>query len=71
MFIMITQYIVIDCNVNVIYCFCVYSGEVQLSNDQKLEFYALFKQATIGQCNTIRPTMWNVVERYKWYKTLT
>ncbi|KAI6234995.1 Acyl CoA binding protein [Aphelenchoides besseyi] len=41
-------------------------GDVAISNTDKLEFYALFKQATIGRCNTARPAIWNVVDRYKW-----
>ncbi|CAD5214928.1 unnamed protein product [Bursaphelenchus okinawaensis] len=41
-------------------------GDVILSNEEKLSFYGLFKQATLGQCNTSRPNIWNVVERYKW-----
>ncbi|KAI6188613.1 Acyl CoA binding protein [Aphelenchoides besseyi] len=43
------------------------TGDVGISNTDKLEFYALFKQATIGRCNTPRPSIWSVVDRYKWY----
>ena len=28
-----------------------------LSNDELLEIYALFKQASVGDCNTSRPGM--------------
>ena len=28
-----------------------------LSNDELLEIYALFKQASVGDCNTARPGM--------------
>ncbi|KAI6201837.1 Acyl CoA binding protein [Aphelenchoides besseyi] len=42
------------------------TGDVGISNTDKLEFYALFKQATIGRCNTPRPSIWSVVDRYKW-----
>ncbi|KAI6225278.1 Acyl CoA binding protein [Aphelenchoides fujianensis] len=41
-------------------------GDVAISNTDKLEFYSLFKQATLGRCNTPRPAIWNVVDRYKW-----
>lgn len=32
-----------------------------------MRFYALFKQATFGQCKGNRPPFWNLIERYKWY----
>uniref|UniRef100_A0A0N4ZUM3 ACB domain-containing protein n=1 Tax=Parastrongyloides trichosuri TaxID=131310 RepID=A0A0N4ZUM3_PARTI len=41
-------------------------GPVSTSNDTKLMFYSLFKQATIGPCNQAQPGFWNVIERYKW-----
>ena len=28
----------------------------KLTNEQKLKFYALYKQSTVGNCNTERPT---------------
>lgn len=36
------------------------------TNEEKLKFYGLYKQATIGKCNTQRP--WNIqmVECAKW-----
>ena len=37
-----------------------------LSNEDKLEFYSLYKQGTIGDCNTSRPGMFDLVGRYKW-----
>src|SRR5690242_12201907 len=40
--------------------------KLKLSNDQKLTFYALFKQATIGPCNTSKPSILNMYERTKW-----
>ena len=40
-------------------------GTVKLSNADKLKFYALFKQATIGDCTGKRPGAMNVVARYK------
>ncbi|CAI4233268.1 unnamed protein product [Auanema sp. JU1783] len=41
-------------------------GPVSTSNDQKLKFYSLFKQATIGEVNTERPGIFSIVERKKW-----
>ena len=35
-------------------------------NDVKLKLYALFKQATVGQCNTKKPGMTDFVGRAKW-----
>ena len=39
---------------------------LKLSNEQKLTFYALFKQATIGPCNTSKPSLLSMYERTKW-----
>lgn len=36
------------------------------SDDEKLKFYALYKQATVGKCNTSQPWAIQVVERAKW-----
>ncbi|KAJ3160203.1 hypothetical protein HDU86_001039 [Geranomyces michiganensis] len=36
------------------------------SSDEKLQFYGLYKQATVGSCTTPRPSMWDVVGRSKW-----
>jgi len=36
------------------------------SNETKLKFYAYFKQATIGKCNTARPGMLDFVGKAKW-----
>lgn len=41
-------------------------GEVSVSNHEKLVFYSLYKQATVGSCTAKRPRFWNLVERYKW-----
>ncbi|KAH7693716.1 CRE-ACBP-3 protein [Aphelenchoides avenae] len=41
-------------------------GPVSISNDQKLKFYSLFKQATVGDVNTDRPGFLSFVERAKW-----
>ncbi|KAM7456077.1 Acyl CoA binding protein [Blastocystis sp. ATCC 50177/Nand II] len=37
-----------------------------VSNDDKLAGYALFKQATIGDCNIPAPGMFNFTEKAKW-----
>lgn len=37
-----------------------------VSNETKLKFYALYKQATVGPCNTSQPWAVQVVERAKW-----
>eukprot|EP00743_Colponemidia_sp_Colp-15_P002100 GILK01002280.1.p1 GENE.GILK01002280.1~~GILK01002280.1.p1 ORF type:complete len:118 (-),score=13.02 GILK01002280.1:97-405(-) len=44
-----------------------YSGPpVDLSNEQKLMFYGLFKQATEGKCTQKAPSRLKPVDRYKW-----
>ena len=37
-----------------------------LSNEDKLELYGLFKQATVGDCNTERPGMFDPKGKAKW-----
>ncbi|KAG2425684.1 hypothetical protein HXX76_013526 [Chlamydomonas incerta] len=37
-----------------------------LSNDEKLELYALFKQAKEGDCNTAQPGIFDPKGRAKW-----
>ena len=37
-----------------------------LSNEEKLEFYGLFKQATVGDVNTERPGMFDMKGKAKW-----
>lgn len=37
-----------------------------LSNDQKLQFYGLYKQSTIGDINTPQPWSINMVSKAKW-----
>ncbi|KAI9278483.1 acyl-CoA-binding protein [Phascolomyces articulosus] len=39
---------------------------VPLSNDQKLKVYSLFKQATVGDCNVSKPSLFEFVGRAKW-----
>ena len=40
--------------------------QADLSNDQKLSFYGLFKQAKAGDCNTQQPGRLQVKNRSKW-----
>lgn len=40
--------------------------QLKLSNEQKLAFYALFKQATVGPCNTPKPSILSIYDRSKW-----
>ena len=42
------------------------SGTVELTNEDKLKFYAIYKQATVGNCSGKRPGMMNIVARYKY-----
>ena len=37
-----------------------------LSNEDKLDFYACFKQGTVGDCNTERPGMMDFKGKAKW-----
>jgi acyl-CoA-binding protein len=37
-----------------------------LGNEERLQFYALFKQSTVGNINTSRPWSINMVEAAKW-----
>ena len=39
---------------------------MQTSNDEKLEAYGLYKQATVGDVNTDRPGMLNFSGKSKW-----
>lgn len=41
-------------------------GDFQPSNDMKLEFYALFKQATEGNVTGKRPGLLSIIERAKY-----
>ncbi|XP_015589100.1 acyl-CoA-binding domain-containing protein 4 [Cephus cinctus] len=42
------------------------NGAYQPSNDLMLRFYAYYKQATEGPCQSPRPAFWEVVRRAKW-----
>ena len=37
-----------------------------LSNEKKLELYSLFKQASVGDCNTDRPGMFALERKAMW-----
>ncbi|EJU05053.1 acyl-CoA-binding protein [Dacryopinax primogenitus] len=41
-------------------------GPVKVSQEQQLEFYALYKQGTIGDVNTTRPGLLDFVGKAKW-----
>ncbi|GAA6033174.1 hypothetical protein JCM8097_002982 [Rhodosporidiobolus ruineniae] len=41
-------------------------GPVQPSQDDKLLFYGLFKQATVGDNTTAKPGMMDFTGKYKW-----
>lgn len=49
----------------------VTSGTAAFSDEVKLRFYGLYKQATVGQCNTSKPGFWDLSGRAKWWGTLT
>ncbi|RUS71122.1 hypothetical protein EGW08_021113 [Elysia chlorotica] len=36
------------------------------SNDEKLAIYGLYKQGTVGDCNTDRPNMFDLKGKAKW-----
>lgn len=41
-------------------------GSYQTSNELKVQFYAYYKQATVGPCNIVRPGWWDPVARTKY-----
>lgn len=36
------------------------------NDEEMLKLYGLFKQATVGNVNTERPSFWNLVAKAKW-----
>ena len=42
-------------------------GDFQPSNSLKLQFYSLFKQGTEGKCEKAQPSIFNPIERAKWF----
>lgn len=49
----------------------VFVGTFQPSNEMKLTFYGLYKQATVGPCTEPRPSMIKYAARMKWYVNLS
>ncbi|CAF3726839.1 unnamed protein product [Rotaria sp. Silwood1] len=52
------------------------TGIIQLSNSTKLNFYGLYKQATLGPCKDSQPSFFNYIARAKWdawnrYRSMT
>ena len=41
-------------------------NKISMSNDDKLDFYKYYKQATIGDCDTNAPSMFNITDNIKW-----
>jgi len=39
---------------------------VNTTNQDKLDFYKFYKQATLGDCNTSQPSMFNFIDNEKW-----
>lgn len=39
----------------------------QFKQEQLLQFYGLYKQATVGPCNTPKPAIYSMAARAKWY----
>jgi len=42
------------------------NSQLDVSNEQKLRFYGLYKQVTIGNCNVSKPYFWDMVGVSKW-----
>lgn len=42
------------------------SPKISMSNEEKLEFYKFYKQATCGDCNTPQPMFYDFEQRAKW-----
>ncbi|KAI8972767.1 Acbp from Moniliophthora Perniciosa, partial [Pilobolus umbonatus] len=42
------------------------SSKVQPTKEQKLELYAYYKQASVGDVNTTRPGIFDLMGRSKW-----
>lgn len=49
--------------------FCLPGPPIEdITNELKLRFYGLFKQASTGPCNESAPSRLKVVQRMKWYE---
>ena len=46
------------------------SGPYNPSNDEKLQFYSLYKQATLGPCNQKKPSFYDLIGKAKWLAML-
>lgn len=44
----------------------VTSKDKRFSDKIKLQLYGLYKQATVGKCNTGKPALWDPSGRAKW-----
>lgn len=42
------------------------SGTINVPNNVKLDFYKFYKQATIGNCNTDKPSFYRFEDTAKW-----
>lgn len=42
------------------------SDPIHMTDNEKLDFYKFYKQATIGDCNTDQPMFYQMTERSKW-----
>ena len=47
------------------------SGPYNPSNDEKLQFYSLYKQSTEGPCKQKKPSLFDVVGKMKWCVLVT
>ena len=41
-------------------------GPYQPSNELMLKFYGYYKQASIGPCDSPKPSFWDIINRAKW-----
>ncbi|KAK1444134.1 FERM/acyl-CoA-binding like protein [Babesia gibsoni] len=40
--------------------------DMKVTNEDKLDFYKFYKQATVGDCNTQKPGMFQMQQKYMW-----
>jgi diazepam-binding inhibitor (GABA receptor modulator, acyl-CoA-binding protein) len=40
--------------------------KLPLSDELKLQLYSYYKQATVGDCKTDKPAIWEMVAKAKW-----
>ncbi|GIX65882.1 acyl-CoA-binding protein [Babesia caballi] len=40
--------------------------DMKATDDDKLRFYKFYKQATVGDCNTTKPGLFQLQQKYKW-----